>query len=243
MARRRRRSGSARRRWIVGASALLLAAALGLGIRWLLTTPRFEVTRIESSRYRFTRKAELDACLRGWLDRRLNIWTFDAAALCAEVEALTWVRRAEVERHLPATLRVNVWEWRPLLRLAHATDGPGDALVESGERLPLPAHLPAPDLPLLMDAEGAGAFDAEPVLALLEAVRETRLEAEAEVDFIVRDARGLSVVLAGSGRRLVVGREDFERRLQRYLGVTERLPEAAEIDLRFERQVYIDEST
>lgn len=246
MARRRRAAAGARRRWLAALVVTLAAAALGAGVWWLLTSPRFEVAKLESSRYRFTRKAELDACLRGWLERRMNIWTLDTAALRAEVVALTWIRRAEIERHLPSTLRVNVWEWRPLLLVADDGDGPGRAMVESGEVLPLPAHLPAPDLPLLVADTGAAPLDeAETmrVLSLLNAIRETGLETENEVDFIVREARGLAVVLAGGGRRLVVGREDFTRRLQRYLSVTGRLPDGAEIDLRFERQVYIDETT
>lgn len=246
MARRRGAPADRRRRWLAALTAVLAAALLGAGAWWLLTSPRFEVAKVESSRYRFTRKAELDACLRGWLDRRINIWTFDAATLREEVEALTWIRRAEIERQLPSTLRVNVWEWRPLLLLAEDGDGPGRALVENGEVLPLPAHLPAPDLPLLVADDGAAELDVAEtvrVLALLDAIRDTGLEAENEVDFVVRESRGLAVVLAGSGRRLVVGREGFAQRLQRYLGVTERLPDGAEIDLRFERQVYFDEST
>jgi len=80
------------------------------------------------------------------------------------------------------------------------------------------------------------------LLDLLAAMRETGLERVCEVDFILRERRGLAVVLAGDKGRLVVGGEDFAIRLQRYLDVAERVPSGAEVDLRFERQVYIEES-
>ena len=244
MAHRRGAGGGDRRRWLVARLAVVAAIGLAAGVWMLTTSPRFEIDTVESSRYRFTRKAELDDRLRGWLDRHLNIWTFDGDSLTREIESLTWVRRAEIVRKLPSTLQVNLWEWRPLLLLPE--DDGGRALVCSGDLLPLPRHLPAPDLPVLVADDGAAPLDAAEIariLDLLDAIRETGLETETEVDFIIREQRGFAVLLAGNQRRLVVGREEFAIRLMRYLGVADRLPADAEIDLRFARKVYTAEST
>jgi len=244
MAHRRDASGGNRRRRLVAGLAFVAAIGLAAGVWVLTTSARFEIDKVESSRYRFTLKADLDDRLRGWLDQRLNIWTFDGDSLSREVESLTWVRRAEIVRKLPSTLQVNLWEWRPLLLLPD--DVGGRALVRSGDLLPLPRHLPTPDLPVLVAVDGAAPLDAAEIvriLDLLDAIRETGLETETEVDFIIREQRGLAVLLAGNRRRLVVGREAFATRLLRYLGVADRLPADAEIDLRFARKVYTDEST
>lgn len=247
MARRRRREGR-RRPWLAPLVSVLATAALATLAWWLLTSPTFRVAKVESSAYRFTSKTVVDGRLRDWLKRDLNIWTLDGDSLSRELEALPWVRRARIGRRLPATLQVDLWEWRPLLLLA---DGNGDdaehglALVQNGAALPLPAHLPPPDLPLLIDGAGAAPRDAAVcarLLDLLAAIRETGLERACDVDFIRRGGRGLSVVLAGNRGRLVVGREDFAARLRRYLDVADRVPAGAVIDLRFERQVYIDET-
>jgi len=247
MARRRRREGR-RRPWLAPLVSVLATAALATLAWWLLTSPTFRVAKVESSAYRFTSKAVVDDHLRDWLERDLNIWTMDGDSLSRELEALPWVRRAKIGRRLPATLQVDLWEWRPLLLLA---DGNGDdaqhglALVHNGAALPLPGHLPPPDLPLLIDGVGAAPRDSvvcARLLGLLAAIRETGLERACDVDFIRRGGRGLSVVLAGDRGRLVVGREDFVVRLRRYLDVADRVPAGAVIDLRFERQVYIDET-
>ncbi|MBU0743593.1 FtsQ-type POTRA domain-containing protein, partial [bacterium] len=248
LARRRRKRAGARRRWLPPLLTGLVTAVLAAVAWWTLTSPTFRIAKVETSRYRFTSKETLDRRLRGWLERDLNIWTLDGDSLTREIEALPWVRRVKIGRRLPSTLQVDIWEWRPLLLLTDGDGRPhahGLALVQNGEALPLPDHLPPPDLPLLVDERDVAPRDAAEsarLLDLLAAMRETGLEMACEVDFILRERRGLVVVLAGDRGRLVVGREDFATRLQRYLDVAERVPSGAEIDLRFERQVYIEES-
>jgi len=248
LARRRWKRAGSRRRWLPPLLAGLVTAVLVAGAWWMSTSPTFRVAKVETSRYRFTSKETLDRSLRGWLDRDLNIWTLDRDSLAREIEALPWVRRAKVGRRLPSTLQVDLWEWRPMLLLADGNGNPhdhGQAMIQNGEALPLPGHLLPPDLPLLVSVRGMVPLDNDEsarLLDLLAAMRETGLERVCEVDFILRERRGLAVVLAGDKGRLVVGGEDFAIRLQRYLDVAERVPSGAEVDLRFERQVYIEES-
>jgi cell division protein FtsQ len=135
MARRRVRRRDVRRLLVRGAVALGIVAVVGAGVFWLLTAPRFAVARVETDRYRFTDRAELEWRLRWALGR--NIWRFDTAAFTDSLRLLPWVRDAEVSRLLPSTLHVRLQEWRP--QVVVAGGGDRDVLIENGRRLRLPA--------------------------------------------------------------------------------------------------------
>lgn len=241
MARRRARRRDTRRLLLRGAAALGVAAVVFGGALWLLTSSRFAVARVETDRYRFSDRAELEWRLRWALGR--NIWRFDTAAFTDSLRLLPWVRDAEVTRLLPSTLHVRLQEWRP--QVVVAGGGDRDVLIENGRRLRLPDLLPPLDLPLLVDRVGdrrrnLPPRDAEMLRELVEAVRGTGLETAHPVDFVLRDERGLSLVLAGEGGRLILGREGFAARLTRYLGVRDSIPDSCIVDLRFQGQVSVE---
>jgi cell division protein FtsQ len=241
MASRRVRRRDTRRLLVRGAIALAIVVAVGGGALWLLTAPKFAVARVETDRYRFSDRAELEWRLRWALGR--NIWRFDTGAFTDSLRTLPWVRDAAVTRLLPASLHVRLLEWRPLVVVAGAGDR--DVLVENGRRLRLPDLLPPLDLPLLVDrvgdaGRGLAPRDAAVLCELVEAVRSTGLETAHPVDFVLRDERGLSLVLAGEGGRLILGREGFAARLTRYLGVRDSIPDSSIVDLRFQRQVTVE---
>ncbi len=241
MARRRVRRRDTRRLVVRGAVALGIAVVVGGGLLWLLTAPKFAVARVETDRYRFTDRAELEWRLRWALGR--NIWRFDTAAFTDSLRTLPWVRDAAVTRLLPSTLHVRLQEWRPQVVVAGAGDR--DVLAENGRRLRLPDLLPPLDLPLLVDRVGApgrglAPRDADMLRDLVDAVRGTGLETAHPVDFVLRDERGLSLVLAGEGGRLILGREGFTARLTRYLGVRDSIPDSCIVDLRFQGQVSVE---
>jgi hypothetical protein len=71
------------------------------------------------------------------------------------------------------------------------------------------------------------------VLALVAAIEESGLEAVTPVDFVVARPEGFGIVLQDSMGTLLVGRDDFTARLDRYLVGRENVEKGLEIDLRF----------
>ena len=91
-----------------------------------------------------------------------------------------------------------------------------------------------------IDTTGAtvlAAPQAESLLALLEAVEESGLESVCPVDFVVARPEGFAIVLQGDLGRLLVGREEFRERLDRYMEAHEHLESGLIVDLRFRDRV------
>ncbi len=56
-------------------------------------------------------------------------------------------------------------------------------------------------------------------------------------DFLVARPEGFAIVLQGDAGRLLVGKDDFHERLERFLSARDHLPAGVEIDLRFSERV------
>lgn len=244
------------------ALALIALALLGGGAYWLRTADTFSVVRVESGSYRFTEQAELEAVLSGFLGR--NIWALSNDEVAAAMAPLVWVRDLRVRRRLPAVMEVDFREWRPLVEVAapakshRGSATPPDVsrvLVEDGRVLPFPEHLVLAGLPVLTGVQtvvdssaAAGAPGAVPVLRLaadegpivldlLRAIENSGLESISPVDFIAVRPEGIAVVLQGDLGLLLVGREEFEDRLQRYMEAHEHLESGLIVDLRFRDRI------
>jgi len=238
----RRRAGL-----VVGLATLLVGAGV-LGW-WLLTDPRFAIDRVETGPYRFTEPAELEERLATMLGQ--NIWTFSTSDLTASIRELPWVREVTVVRRLPGTLKVKLTEWTPLLTVAPAAGeqarGRSDlVLVGDGRVLSFPAELPPPGLPVLAEARltfaGADSWclvlpQVAAVLELVAAVASTGLEAVCPIDFIVPGQAGLTLILQRGRGRLLLGREQFQDRLERFLVARQEVPPGTEVDLRFRGRI------
>jgi hypothetical protein len=255
----RRRERRRWRRWL-WLAPLIAVAAGGLlwGVRWALTADRFAVARVESGPYRFSAPGDLERRLAAGLG--CNIWTRAGERRLREaLLASPWVRRVDVQRELPGTLRVAIEEWRPLMLVqpdsaAAAVGARGTlALCADGRVVPLPAQLPAPDLPLLVGAELTPAANggeqagwwrleeglAGRVIALAAAFAETDLEAVSSVDFVTVGRDGLTVILQDGRARLRLGEGGYASSLRRYLAVRGELADGATVDLRFARRVFV----
>jgi hypothetical protein len=148
---------------------------------------------------------------------------------------------------MPATIIVTMTEWRPLLGVATGEHPDGSqVLVPDGRVLGAPAHLDVPALPLLVGCEPVrdpdghwrlAERDLAPVLALIGALEQTGLESDIPVDFVRRTEAGFVLELQGRAGSLLLGHDDFPRRLARYLLARERIPAGAAVDLRFEDRV------
>ncbi len=237
-----------RRRWrrllLRLTAAVVLAGACAWGGHWLLTAPAFAVARIEVGPYRFSDRAAVEAALGVCLER--NLWTLTRADVAAACAVLPWVREVRLQRRVPATAVVELIEWQPLLGVTCDGDEAEYFLVGDGRVLGLPDHLTAPALPWLVGASvrpgdtGPRRLqedDAESVLAVVDALAATGLESVCPVDFVRLTPDGMVLVLQGRTGSLLLGKEDFQQRLARYLLARPRIPEGSLVDLRFEDRI------
>jgi len=245
---------SPQRRWrpplVKAAGVTLGIAAVVAGAVWLLTADLFAVSRVETGPYRFTDQARLDQALAELLHR--NIWRVGGADVTTALAPLPWIRQVHVARRLPATLKLELTEWRPLLEVVpQDASGAGDGplvLVADGRVLAFPAQLPAPGLPVLVglaappDSTGVRRLASDQLsltLEVLEAMAATGLEAAAPVDFLVARSDGFAIVLQDGRGRLLVGRTAFAERLERYMVARDHLEEGLEVDLRFDERITV----
>ena len=118
--RRRRLLRHARRLSQAGLALVAVAALAGagaLGVRWLLTSPRFAVSQVEVRGTSRLAAAEIVAA--SGIRRGANLWKIDPRTAVAGVESLAAVRRAEVIRAFPNRVTIVVEERRPFT-LVHA---------------------------------------------------------------------------------------------------------------------------
>jgi cell division protein FtsQ len=194
------------------ASALFgLAAALALHLAWALATrlPAFELAEVEVSGglARVTR-AQIEGVVRREL--KGNILTLDLAAARAAFQALPWVRRVDMRRHLPARLEVALEEHVPLARWA------GSALVNTHGEV-FAADLVG-ELPVFSGPEGS----AREIAIQYRYFRRT-LEAIGQTPVQVRVSPRLAWQLKlDSGLTLELGREHIEARLARFVATYHR---------------------
>jgi len=244
-ARKRPQPKSRRRLWVVGGLVVLVLGALGGSSWWALHTPYFAVDRVASGAYRFTAQADLEACLSDFLGR--NILTLSKSEVTDALADLPWVLDLRVSRRLPGTLEVDFREWLPLAMIESDEGAAPLVLVQDGRLLALPEALAPAGLPVLVglapevDTEtGSRRFPAETassVLDLLAAVREAGLEAVHPVDFLVARPEGYAIVLQEGHGSLLVGREDFLARLNRYMAARDHLEPGLQMDLRFRDRI------
>jgi hypothetical protein len=236
----------------LGGAALTLAVGAA-AVWWVLHSTMFAVKRIESGAYRYTSAAELQTVFGEFLGR--NIWTLGTDEVAGRIGRLPWIRDLQVTRRLPNTIEVDFREWTPLLLVAPAAvDGHlRERLVlrEDGQVLDFPAQLVLPGLPLLAGLTPVRATPGGPLLLpegqaallqdLIAAMEQAGLETASPVDFVFARAEGFAIVLQDGQGTLVVGREDFGPRLQRYMTARDHLAPGLEYDLRFEDRITVRE--
>jgi cell division protein FtsQ len=153
--RRNQRRIHAQRLFIILRNAGLAAALVGGGVwayRHTQSNERFAVRTIEIDGAVHTPREALDRVTRRYVG--LNLFQIDIARVQRDLGGLGWVRRIDIEKKLPDTLRIKISERQPV------------ALVRNGERLfyvdeegrafaELSASVGDSDLPLISDADGA----------------------------------------------------------------------------------------
>ena len=239
----------------IGAGVGVLAAA-GLGVWWLLTSPTFAVATVESGSYRFTSRDELETAFADFLGR--NIWTLSTDEISERLAGLPWVRDLRVRRSLPNTIEVDFREWRPLWQVSEIRGAATRSLrplvlIEDGRILEFPSHMVMAGLPVLVgvpavregeqDGLRVDSNHMKQIMELISAMEDAGLESVSPVDFIVARNEGYAIVLQDNRGILMVGREEFSDRLNRYMTARDHLDPGLEIDLRFKDRLTVRKMT
>jgi len=243
MARRARRL--ARRIGAVLVVAALLAASGSL-LGWLLRSPRFAIASVEVRGQSRLSREEIEAPAD--IAPGTNIFALDSQDVVTKLEALPLVRHASVIRSLPNRVALIVEERRPFT-LVHA--GRLHWVDEQGVDLgpeSRPVTLGAPVVSGLDTEDLAGgrgeATDRTvtglAVLRLLLRSDTGLLQSISEIDMSRPEG---PVLYTLDGVEVRLGRDDWEARLGRLLGVLAQLKASGEavtvIDLRFRDQVVL----
>jgi cell division protein FtsQ len=216
------------RKTLLGAVGLCAAA-------WLGAPPLFReleffrVRRVEITGLQYLEPSKVIAALR--LSPKASVFD-DPAPLARRVLALPGIASAEVGRHVPGTLLIEVNEAVPV---ALTPRGDALAMVDSAGRvLPFDPVASAPDLPLaaVPDAVVAG---------VLETVRGSDLDLFGRIDATWRV--GPDVVLEVDGRRLWFGARASAEDIRAVMAVAQALARQGrayqELDGRVAGQVIV----
>lgn len=152
-----------------------------------------------------------------------GFFTLDLAAVRRDLEGLSWIRTASVERAWPDGVVVRVDEQVPVARWGGET-----VLNQYGERFhPEPGTLP-PGLPALKGPEGRERALMERLLA----VQARLADVDLEVAGLTEDARRSWTIHLTDGSRVLMGRGMDPGRLDRLVRMYPRLADHREAPIR-----------
>ena len=211
----------------VAGALYAVAALLALVIGWKLAArqPMFELREVTvGGALTHVTRGEVEALVQREL--KGNFLTLDLAAVSASFQKLPWVRNASVRRQWPARLEVALEEHVPLARWgSHAlVNAQGEVFRASYNG----------ELPVFIGPEGAAremAIQYRYFRTSLDAIGQTPVRVE------VSPRRAWKLKLA-NGVTLVLGREQVEARVARFVAAYERAfvplgPGVNYVDLRY----------
>lgn len=217
-----------------------LAAALVVGGVWAYrhtqSDERFAVRTIEIAGAVYTPRTALDPITQRYVG--LNLFRIDIDRVQQDLGGLGWVRRIDIEKNLPDTLRIKITERQPvaLVRIGDQlryVDEEGVAFAELSPRVG------AADLPLISDAT-----DAELVrtVALLRDLRSRDRELYSRVSEVWPiPPRGFALYDRQLGAVVYANDEDIAAKWRHLYAVlhAENNPKIEYADLRFADRVIV----
>jgi cell division septal protein FtsQ len=204
-----RRRTSWKRRGIAITALVLQVAALAL----VLTLPTFQVRKVTVVGAHLVTTSAVVAAAEVPEE---SIFTINGAAIQTRVLELPWVESAVVTTQLPATVRINIVERAPALRVRR--DGADTLVAANGATLPGIDATPAArtGIPVLIDDRAGSAQPLNPQLVQLLSTIAQRFPAVfgCGVAAFLWGADDVVSLYAGSGWRAVLGPLDTEASLQ-----------------------------
>ncbi|HYO75453.1 MAG TPA: FtsQ-type POTRA domain-containing protein [Thermoanaerobaculia bacterium] len=223
---------------ILRSAGLLFVLVVGGIWAWRHTqsNERFAVRSIEIDGVVHTPRAELDRATRRYVG--LNLFQIDIARVQRDLGGLGWVRRIDIEKNLPGTLRIKITERTPvaLVRNGEAVsyvDEEGVAFAELSPRVG------DDDLPVITDARGA---ELTRTVALLRKLRATDRELYTRVSEVWPiPPRGFALYDRQLGAVVYANEDDVAKKWRNLYGVlaAENNPKIEYADLRFADRVIV----
>ena len=233
--------------WLgVGVILAAISAPLASGAASILKTRRFAIERVEVAGQ--SRLSADEVVKASGLAPGQNLWSLDARRAVAGVEALPFVRRAELVRAFPNHVTLFVEERQPFTLVSA-----GGLFWVDEQGVPLgpesrPVSLDAPVISGVTAAEmaAAGRMPSERVatgVALLRTLMRTQSALLNEISEVDVSRPEGPVLFMLDGVEVRIGSEDWDGRLGRLGGVLAQLRASGQtvtsIDLRFRDQVVL----
>ena len=226
---------------------IVLTAAGGGALHWVLTTQRFAVASVE---VRGVSRVPADQILAvAAIPRGSNIFKLDTMGVIGRVESLPEIRRADVVRELPNRVVISVEERRPFTLVhggrLHWMDEEGRLLGASPEAvappMPVISGLSPDELASMRTSPGPKARAA---IGVIRALLRSGTGLAAEISEIDMSRREGPVLYTVDGVEVRLGTEDWDERLARLEGVLTQIAtqDVRTVDLRFRDQVVFQRS-
>ena len=213
-------------RSVLSLCAVAAAAIVVLwGVTWALDRP---IAMVEvGGNFQRVAPVQIEGAVAPF--RGAGFLSVDLGALKASLEKIAWVDRARVERKWPNGVRVVITEHVPAARWGE------DGLMNTRGELFLPhaRHIP-PELPQLIGPPGTEAQVAQLYLKTYPRL----LAVGMRLSEVELDARGAWQLTLGNGAHVRLGRQDVEKRLERFIAIASpvvaaRASEINYVDLRY----------
>lgn len=221
---------------------LLLPSILWYG---LLNAPCLAITDIQVEGCNRLAKSEVVQC--AGIREGQNILSFSIGEATKRLESNPWVYRALVKRILPSTVSVCVQERQARARIqldrVYLVDSNGEIFAAEGareERLPLLYGISEDDI---STPDTATFRLLQSALNLIASLHAGRYQAEADVSIAMDKIFGLTMHDSGSGTSVLLGFDDFDRKLALLRMVQDDLAKkgmkAASINLSTLKQAFV----
>lgn len=224
--------------WLLVYAQLALAVAAVVGLGWgvssgyrYLDAP-VEVIAIKGDYSNVTQQE-----LARWVEPLLNggMISLDLGALRASVKTHPWIAEASISRAWPNGILIEIQEELPVARW-----GASGFLNSRGEALQIDDNSGLQQLPMLSGPEGWE----QQVMHRYRELAALLLAANLQIDDLVMNQRGAWRVSLLNAPELVLGRDDLEQKIQRFLvvwerGLSERAARVAQVDLRYDNGVAV----